>query len=165
MPHFATIAHFVSHYPEKIENIFEQVLLVCHQEGLLGNELFAIDGCKMPSNAAKEWSGTFDELAEKREKLRRRIRHQLVEHRKLDKRKAEDQERFKRSCQTIATLDDAFERVDQFLKTHTPRMGKGKKPKEVKSNITDNESAKMTTSKGTIQGYNGVASEAIFGQY
>ena len=37
-------------------------------------------------------------------------------------------------------------------------MGQGKKPKEVKSNITDNESAKMTTSKGTIQGYNGVAS-------
>lgn len=35
-------------------------------------------------------------------------------------------------------------------------MGKGKRPKEVKSNITDNESAKMTTSKGTIQGYNGV---------
>jgi hypothetical protein len=27
----------------------------------------------------------------------------------------------------------------------------------VKSNITDNESAKMTTSKGTIQGYNGIA--------
>ncbi|WP_246841230.1 transposase [Hahella sp. CCB-MM4] len=27
----------------------------------------------------------------------------------------------------------------------------------MKSNITDNESAKMTTSKGTIQGYNGVA--------
>ena len=38
-----------------------------------------------------------------------------------------------------------------------PRMGKGKVPNEVKSNITDNESAKMKTSKGTIQGYNGVA--------
>ena len=37
-------------------------------------------------------------------------------------------------------------------------MGKGKIQNEVKSNITDNESAKMTTSKGTIQGYNGVAS-------
>ncbi len=36
-------------------------------------------------------------------------------------------------------------------------MGKGKITKEVKSNITDNESAKMTTSKGTIQGYNGIA--------
>jgi len=36
-------------------------------------------------------------------------------------------------------------------------MGRGKQIKEVKSNITDNESAKMTTSKGTIQGYTGVA--------
>jgi hypothetical protein len=36
-------------------------------------------------------------------------------------------------------------------------MGKAKKPQEVKSNITDNDSAKMTTSKGTIQGYNGIA--------
>lgn len=36
-------------------------------------------------------------------------------------------------------------------------MGHGKRSKEVKSNITDNESAKMFTSKGTIQGYNGVA--------
>ena len=36
-------------------------------------------------------------------------------------------------------------------------MGKGRRVKEVKSNITDNDSAKMTTSKGTIQGYNGIA--------
>ncbi len=157
VPHFTTIAHFISHYPDKIENIFEQVLLVCHQEGLLGNELFAIDGCKMPSDAAKEWSGTFDELADKRDKLRRRIQSQMAEHRKLDKRNDEDQERIRRSRQTVAKLDDAFEKIDTFLKTNTPRMGKGKQPREVKSNITDNESAKMTTSKGTIQGYNGVA--------
>nr|WP_239995828.1 hypothetical protein [Nitrincola tibetensis] len=36
-------------------------------------------------------------------------------------------------------------------------MGKGKRSNEVKSNITDPDTAKMTTSKGTIQGYNGVA--------
>lgn len=65
VPHFTSIASFVSRHPEAIESVFEQVLLVCDQEDLLGNE--------------------------------------------------------------------------------------------VKSNITDNESAKMTTSKGTIQGYNGVA--------
>ena len=45
-------------------------MLVCHEQGLLGNELIAIDGCKMPSNAAKEWSGTFDELGQKRNCLR-----------------------------------------------------------------------------------------------
>jgi len=36
VPHFATIANFVGAYVKAIENIFEQVLLVCPEEGLLG---------------------------------------------------------------------------------------------------------------------------------
>ncbi|CAD5253361.1 transposase (fragment) [Halomonas sp. 59] len=70
VPHFTTLASFVSRHADEIEALFEQVLLVCHEQGLLGNELFAIDGCKMSSDASKEWSGTFKELGEKREKLR-----------------------------------------------------------------------------------------------
>ncbi|WP_395343764.1 transposase [Ningiella sp. W23] len=54
VPHFTTIASFISGRQKEIESIFEQVLLICHEQGLLGNELFAIDGCKMSSNAAKE---------------------------------------------------------------------------------------------------------------
>jgi len=157
VPHFTTIAHFVSSYPKQIEALFEQILLVCHQQGLLGNELFAIDGCKLPSNAAKEWSGTFKELEAKRKKLQKQIHHCLKEHRKLDKKDPEQKARAERVQQTIETLDAAFDKVDRFLKTQTPRMGQGKRATEIKSNITDNESAKMTTSKGTIQGYNGVA--------
>lgn len=157
VPHFTTIASFVSGYPKAIEELFEQILLVCDQQGLLGKELFAIDGCKMSSDAAKEWSGTLKELGQKRDKLKRQIRYCLKEHKKIDKANPDNEERIKRSKQTIDALDKAFDKVDQFLKTGTPRMGQGKRPKEVKSNITDNESAKMTTSKGTIQGYNGVA--------
>jgi hypothetical protein len=26
--------------------------------GMIGKEMFAVDGCKLPSNASKEWSGT-----------------------------------------------------------------------------------------------------------
>ena len=80
VPHFTSIASFVSSYPDAIESVFEQVLLVCDQQGLLGNELFAIDGCKMSSNAAKEHSGTLDELQQKSDKIRRQIRHCLKEH-------------------------------------------------------------------------------------
>ena len=54
VPHFTTLAKFVSSHSDEIEELFEQVLLVCHEQGLLGNELFAIDGCKMSSNAARE---------------------------------------------------------------------------------------------------------------
>ena len=156
-PHFTTLAGFVSRCPEEIEQIFEQVLLVCHEQGLLGNELFAIDGCKMPSNAAKEWSGTFKELEEKRDKIKRQISYHLKEHTKIDKQESREEERLKRAEQAIETLSRASDKIDQFLKAHSPRMGQGKRAKEVKSNITDNESCKMTTSKGTIQGYNGVA--------
>ena len=46
VPHFTTLAKFVSSHSDEIEELFEQVLLVCHEQGLLGNELFAIDGCK-----------------------------------------------------------------------------------------------------------------------
>jgi len=65
-PDHASIAIFVSTHSEQIQSIFEQLVLVCHEEGLIGNELIAIDGCKLSSNAAKEWSGTFKELSEKR---------------------------------------------------------------------------------------------------
>jgi transposase len=157
VPHYTTIASFVSGYTAAIESLFEQILLICDEQGLLGHELFAIDGCKMSSNASKEWSGTFKELEQKREKIKRHIRHHINEHKKLDKNEPLDEARIKRTKQATDTLTNAFDKIDQFLKTSSPRMGQGKRLKEVKSNITDNESAKMTTSKGTIQGYNGVA--------
>lgn len=157
VPHFTTIAGFVSNSSEEIESMFEQILLICDEQGLLGHELFAIDGCKMPSNASKEWSGTFKELDQKRAKIKRQIRYHLNQHQDLDRRESRDKERRRRSEQAVETLNEAFEKIDSFLKSHSPRMGQGKIKKEVKSNITDNESAKMTTSKGTIQGYNGLA--------
>ncbi len=55
----------------------------------MGNELFAIDGCKMSSDAAKEWSGTFKGLGEKRDKLKRLIRHHLHEHHERDEAETE----------------------------------------------------------------------------
>jgi len=157
VPHFTTIAKFVSSHCEAIEAIFEQVLLICHEDGLLGNELFAIDGCKLPSNAAKEWSGTFQELSEKRDKLRKQVRQCIKEHKSADKRTKDGIERARRSEQKIQTLNSAADRIDRFLAENSPKIGQGRVKKEIKSNITDNESAKMTTSKGTIQGYNGVA--------
>ena len=157
VPHFTTIADFISSRSDEIESLFEQVLLICDEQGLLGHELFAIDGCKMPSNASKEWSGTFKELEQKRNKIQRQIRYHLDQHKKQDKHQRRDEERDQQRKRTIDTLNQAFERIDHFLKSESPRMGQGKIKKEVKSNITDNESAKMTTSKGTIQGYNGLA--------
>jgi transposase len=152
VPHFTTLANFVSGRSEEIEAVFEQILLICDEQGLLGRELFAIDGCKMPSNAAKEWSGTMKELEQKRDKLQRQIQHHLNEHKKLDTTESRDDERRQRTQQTIETLDHAHAKVAHFLQTASPRMGQGKRVTEVKSNITDNESAKMAHNCSCVVG-------------
>ena len=89
--------------------------------------------------------------------MKKLIRHHLQKHRELDSRDTDEMEQKARTTQTIATLSAAADKIGEFLKKSEPRMGKGRVVKEVKSNITDNDSAKMTTSKGTIQGYNGIA--------
>ena len=44
--------------PDTIAHIFSQVPFICDQQGLIGREMFAIDGVKLPSNASKAKSGT-----------------------------------------------------------------------------------------------------------
>ena len=53
-PHFTSIAQFISHEDKAIASVFRDVSLLCDQLGLIGREMFAIDGCKLPSNASKE---------------------------------------------------------------------------------------------------------------
>ena len=59
-PHFTTIAGFVSRLADDIARVFTQVLYLCDRQGLIGREMFAIDGVKLPSNASKQKSGTRD---------------------------------------------------------------------------------------------------------
>ena len=151
-PHFTTIADFVSNHCEAVSTLFHKVLLICDQSGLIGKEHFAIDGCKLPTNASKQWSGTHAELQKKSDKLKQAADKIIDRHNGNDVNEGEKINLDKEKQQTIDTLMSNAKKIDQFLANNEPRMGKGKRPKEVQSNITDNESAKMTTSKGTIQG-------------
>ncbi len=73
----------------------------CDQESLLGSELFAIDGCKMPSDASKEWSGAMKELFQKRKKIRSQLKLTIKEHQALDRRRKGEAERSERIEQAI----------------------------------------------------------------
>ena len=53
-PHFTTLANFEATLGQEVEAVFRDVLMVCNAQGLIGKTLFAIDGCKLPSNASKE---------------------------------------------------------------------------------------------------------------
>ena len=154
-PHFTTIADFVSGSSNQIAKLFHQVLMICDEMGLIGKEMFAIDGCKLPSNASKEWSGTHDALRQKSKKIDKAVRYMLTVHREGDNKGENDHQIREKQQKQIETLLKASDKIDRFLKENEPRIGHG--GKEVQSNITDPDSAKMKTSHGVLQGYVGVA--------
>lgn len=153
-PHFTTISNFVSSMNVQIDDLFTDVLMYCNEIGLIGKNMFAIDGCKMPSNASKEWSGTRKSFRKKKEKMHRAVAYILNKHRKTDNDGNESNLR-EQEKHYVETLNKQIEKIDGFLKTEKDKIGKKGDP--IQSNITDNESAKMKTSKGVIQGYDGVA--------
>ena len=153
-PHFTTIADFISSTEKEMIHLFREVLLVCDEAGLIGREMFAIDGCKLPSNASKEWSGTRKDFTRKAAKLEKAIERIVARHRKTDSQDSPAKVIRKREEQYRETLDKQLKKVRAWLRENDDRTGS--RNSIIKSNITDNESAKMTTSKGVIQGYNGV---------
>ncbi len=148
-PHFTTIADFISALDQEIIQLFLEVLLICDEMGLIGKEMFAVDGCKLPSNASKEWSGTKGELQKKKEKMEKAIRQIVKRHREVDAREA-DQGIVEQEGRYVETLRGKVKKIKAWLRENEDKPGKSGKP--VKSNLTDNDSAKMKTSHGVIQG-------------
>jgi transposase len=153
-PHFTTIAEFVSSMNKEVIQLFLQVLMVCDHQKLIGKEMFAIDGCKLPSNASKEWSGTKADFRKKIEKMETAIGRMVEKHCAQDTSPVETEEETKES-QYVDKLQKNVAKIKKWLSENDDRRGYKGKP--IKSNITDNESAKMKTAKGVIQGYVGVA--------
>ncbi len=155
-PHFTTIAKFISKLSAEIESIFGKVLCLCDKLGLIGRDMFAIDGCKISSNASKEWSGTRKQFQKRQKKMEKVVRRILLKHKKEDEnglrispdmRKAEEKQ--------IETIQKKINKYEKWLKKNPDKLGT--RNTAIQSNITDNESAKMMSSKGTQQGFCAVA--------
>ena len=153
-PHFTTIANFVSSMEHEVLGLFRDVLLICDELNLIGKDMFAIDGCKMASNASKEWSGTKAEFFKKKQKMERAIRRILKKHHETDVDE-KDLDVIEKEKRYIKTIRDRIKKMSQWMDDNDDKPGKSGKPR--KSNITDNDSAKMKSSKGVIQGYDAVA--------
>ena len=96
--------------------------------------MFAIDGCKLPSNASKEWSGTIEDLTEKRDKLQKYFTRLLFQHQELDKdenarkklgkfRKTMGDDRQRRE-RSIRRIEKKLKQLNEFLTEAKPRRRK-----------------------------------------
>ena len=151
-PDHSTLAHFVSSMHKEIQSLFTNILLVCDELHLLDGTHFSLDGVKLPSSASKEWSGTFKALRKKHNKLKAKLQQVIHEHIRQDKKANVDTDKHQHQEQRLL---QQVERLNEFLQEEEPKIGKS--GNEIQSNVTDNESAKMPTSHGVIQGYNAQA--------
>lgn len=154
-PHFTTLAAFVSHLGDEAAKLFAQVLTLCDRQGLIGREMFAIDGVKLPSNASKQRSGTRADFLHQAEKMEAAAKAMLDKHRQADAGGG-DTPPAEREARQLARLQAEAKQMRVWLAAH-PKDRAGAKGAVRLSNRTDNESAKMATGKGVIQGYTGVA--------
>ncbi len=156
-PHFTTLAAFVSSGGEALSALFTPVLVVCDRQGLIGRELFAIDGVKLPSNASKARSGTRKEFQREARKMARAVQKMLARHRREDDLTHTYEPSLRqREARQIERLTQETAKLRIWLHAH-PQDRRGVRGSVRKSNRTDNESAKMATGKGVLQGYTGVA--------
>jgi hypothetical protein len=116
--------------------------------------MFAIDGVKLSSNADKRRSGTHAELRHEAERMEKAVAKMVRAHRGRDER-PETGEEDEANAARIERLSSQAKRIRAFLAASTER--RSEKGALRKSNVTDNDSAKMATSKGVIQGYTAVA--------
>ncbi len=154
-PHFTTIADFVSTLGEEIARVFGAVVAICDRQGLIGREMFAIDGVKLPSNASKRRSGTRAEFERQATKLEATAHAILARHRAADALPSEPP-LAEKDRRRVACLEQDAAEMRGWLAQH-PEERRGPKGTVRQSNRTDNESAKMATGKGVIQGYTGAA--------
>jgi len=134
-PHYTTISNFISSMSDVIEPLFLEILMVCSNAGLIGEEMFAIDGCKLPSNASKALSGTHEDLTKKHQKIDRAVRRMLKRHREEDANESIEADIRQREEQQIKKLKNISKKVKKHLATTEEKIGSRGTP--IKSNVTD----------------------------
>jgi transposase len=157
-PHFTTIAQFIREVGGAAQKLFVDVLMYCDELELIGKEMFAVDGCKLPSNASKEQSGTREDFDNRKTKFKATIDRLVHKHREQDASGEPDAVPGMRAREkkAIETLKVKAAKIEQWLREN-PEDKKGVRGTPVKSSMTDPDSAKMVSGHGVVQGYNGLA--------
>jgi len=152
--HWTSIADFISGNMEEFGEVFVKVLVYCNELGLIGGEMYAVDGLRLPSNASIENSGTKEQFEKRVQIYRKMAEKHLTRHLKRDEEGALDEEAKERFEKRQKHLNSRIEKITRFLSAMEPKIGS--KGQELQSNVTDNESAMIHSSKGYVQGYVGI---------
>jgi transposase len=154
-PHWTTIAGFIAGNGGEFKELFVKVLAYRAEPGLTGGETLAVDGCRLPSNASLDLSGTGEGLEKRLAVYRRMAGKRIAKHLRRDGRGEADGETERHYQERQRKLNRRIEKISGFLEKMEKK--EGRRIQETGPNVTDNGSAMIKSTSGYIQGYIGIA--------
>ena len=152
--HVTAIATIVSTLGDQIARVFAAVLAVYDAHDLIGRAVSAIDGMKLLSNASKQRSGTHADFVRQAAKVQAAAT-MLRRHHAAESAPTEP-DRDTKATQRVPRLERDVAQIRTWL-ANNPGDRRGPKGARDDGTRTVNESAKLATSRGVLQGYTGVA--------
>ena len=167
-PDFRTISDFRKRHGRALNRLFDQVLQVCREAGLVKLGRIAVDGTKIKASASKHKAMSYGRMKEKETAIQQEVRAILERAEQIDR---EEDQRYgpdRRGDELpaeLATREGRLRKIREAkaaLEAEARRKAaaEGKDPKGTKPpdraqrNFTDPDSKIQKGSDGFIQGYN-----------
>jgi transposase len=176
-PDFRTISDFRKLHLKALEELFQQMLRLTLETGMMKLGRVAVDGSKVKANASKHKAMSYGRMKETEKRLREEVRQLLNQAEAADKeedirygrdRRGEElPEELQRRETRIARIREAKRALEERAREQAQSEGKDQEQvqptKKAQYNFTDPESRMLKGSDGFVQGYNTqIAVEPVF---
>jgi len=176
-PYFRTISDFRKLHLKALEELFQQMLRLTLETGMMKLGRVALDGSKLKGNASKHKAMSYGRMKETEKRLREEVRKLLNQAEAADKEEDSRYGRDRRGDELPAELQRRETRMARIReakhaleeRAREQAKSKGKDPEEAQPtkksqyNFTDPESRMLKGSDGFLQGYNTqIAVEPVF---
>jgi transposase len=176
-PDFRTISDFRKLHLKSLEELFQQMLRLTLETGMMKLGRVALDGSKVKASASKHKAMSYGRMKETEKRLREEVRKLLNQAEAADqeedsrygrdRRGDELPEELQRRETRIARIREAKQALEERAREQA--KNKGKDPEEARPtekaqyNFTDPESRMLKGPDGFLQGYNTqIAVEPVF---
>jgi transposase len=144
-PTYRTISRFRTRFFDELVPLFEQIIMICKDLGLIGLNHIAFDGSKVKANASSKKSLT-------QEQLQRRIRKLLGKAKRTDN---EEDELFGTGSpftipQEYADNPDLMKKIEELASAYNHLVASGEK----RINLTDEDAQLMKNKQSCLAAYN-----------
>ena len=176
-PDFRTISDFRKLHLQALEELFQQMLRLTLETGMMKLGRVALDGSKVKGNASKHKAMSYGRMKETEKRLREEVRKLLNQAEAADKeedsrygrdrRGDELPEELQRRETRIARIREAKHALEERAREQAKSEGKdpekAQPTKKAQYNFTDPESRMLKGPDGFLQGYNTqIAVEPVF---